>query len=626
MDLQTLIHHLEVGAGMRVFGRSMRIGLGILGALVLAAMDDLRAYRNMSTQEAMDSAQLARNISEGKGYTTLFVRPFSMFLIKQRAQAEQGKSELSLTADPACVKRMHPDIANPPVYPVVLAGLMKALPFNFAIPTKPKAFWNSGGKYQPDLIISFFNQVLFFGVVASVFFLARRLFDAPVAWVSAFLLLGTELMWRFSVSGLSTMLLLLIFMGLLWSLVSLEREGREPKLKTMGIFLLAGLAGVLAGIGGLTRYSFLWVIVPVFAFVILFSGKQRFALGLITLLAFSAVVTPWLVRNHSLSGLPFGTSTYTILEGTYAFPEDRLERAIRSELAPRGPAAHRIASAAWHAFWHKLVVHGRQIVQTDLPKLGGTWISAFFLVGLFIPFRNPAVGRLRYFLLATLVVFALVQAVGQTQLSQDSPDINSENLLVLAGPLILVYGVSLFQVLLEQMKLPFYELRHVVVAGFGLVACAPLLLTLLPPKTSPVAFPPYYPPIIQTSVGWAADEELIMSDVPWAVAWYGQSQCVWLTLNSHSEFFALNDYQKPVTALYLTPRTIENWSHTVGWSTIFLQSVTHLPGDATKYPVHVNLTVPSPSGATTAFPLSYLQPGWPMQLLLTYRQHWARSP
>ena len=49
----------------------------------------------------------------------------------------------------------------------------------------------------------------------------------------------------------------------------------------------------------------------------------------------------------------------------------------------------------------------------------------------------------------------------------------------------------------------------------------------------------------------------MMSDVPWAVAWYGQHQCVWLTLNAQDEFFAINDYLKPVQALYLTPETMD---------------------------------------------------------------------
>ena len=53
-------------------------------------------------------------------------------------------------------------------------------------------------------------------------------------------------------------------------------------------------------------------------------------------------------------------------------------------------------------------------------------------------------------------------------------------------------------------------------------------------------------------------DELMMSDIPWAVAWYGQRQCTWTTLNAKYEFFALNDsLAKPVRALYLTLVTLD---------------------------------------------------------------------
>src|SRR5262245_42422361 len=190
MDLQTLIHHLEVGAGMRKFSRSMRIGVGVLALVLLVAGYNRRAFRNMYNQEAMDSAQLARNIAEGNGYTTFFIRPLSMYLIKRQTLAGHGSVAGSKGEDQARLKTMHPDIANPPVYPVVLAGLMKVVPFNYAIPSKDKPFWSGGGRflrYQPDFIISLFNQLLFLGLVASVFFLARRLFDQTIAWFSAVL-------------------------------------------------------------------------------------------------------------------------------------------------------------------------------------------------------------------------------------------------------------------------------------------------------------------------------------------------------------------------------------------------------------------------------------------------------
>ena len=56
-------------------------------------------------------------------------------------------------------------------------------------------------------------------VVVLTFFLARKLFDTNVAWLSAILVLGCELLWRFSVSGLSTMLLMIIFFGLIWCIL-----------------------------------------------------------------------------------------------------------------------------------------------------------------------------------------------------------------------------------------------------------------------------------------------------------------------------------------------------------------------------------------------------------------------
>ena len=48
-----------------------------------------------------------------------------------------------------------------------------------------------------------------------------------------------------------------------------------------------------------------------------------------------------------------------------------------------------------------------------------------------------------------------------------------------------------------------------------------------------------------------------MSDVPAGVAWYGNRQSVLLTLNAQTDFFAINDYQKPIVGLYLTRRTLD---------------------------------------------------------------------
>ena len=608
--IQDFIHKLEVGGGSRFF----RIGLAVLTVAGLTFLYNWRGFRNMGTPEAMDAAQLGRNIAQGKGFTTLFIRPLSIYLVKKRNLERGGASEKA--ADPAQIKGQHPDIANPPVYPLVLAGLLKLLPLDYAA-SATKPFWSNNGRfwrYKPDFVIGCFNQLLFFGEIALVFLLTRRLFDAGVAWLSAGLLLGSELLWRFSVSGLSTILLLLIFTGLAWCLVLWEQEIREPK---RGPFAGPGfsvLAGLLVGLGCLTRYSFGWVLIPLLVFLILFGGPRRIVLALFALGAFAVVVTPWIVRNYQLSGTPFGIPGFAILENSLIFPENRLQRSLEPDFT----------GIALMPFWIKLITNLRLIVQNDLPKLGGNWITAFFFVGLLINFRNPSIQRLRYFLLMCLGMFILVQALGRTALSDESPDINSENLLVLLTPFALVYGVSLFFMLLDLISLPLLQLRYLIVGAFSFIVCLPMILTFLPPKTIPVAYPPYYPPAIQTIAAWVKEKELTMSDVPWAMAWYGQRQSVWLTLKctpdakdpaSHENFFSINDYLKPIAILYLTPETMDSrflsqWVRAgeQSWGSFIIESL-------------VRKKVPD------YFPLSETQKGWlPEQLMLADWQRWRNAP
>ena len=105
-----------------------------------------------------------------------------------------------------------------------------------------------------------------------------------------------------------------------------------------------------------------------------------------------------------------------------------------------------------------------------------------------------------------------------------------------------------------------------------------------------------------------------MSDIPWAMAWYGQRQCVWLSANAGADFFAINDYQKPVQALYLSRQIIESpffdWVQIGGeqsWGNFVLQCVMRANQHQPPVP--------------PAFPLHYLQAGWPDLFLLTAREH-----
>ena len=111
-----------------------------------------------------------------------------------------------------------------------------------------------------------------------------------------------------------------------------------------------------------------------------------------------------------------------------------------------------------------------------------------------------------------------------------------------------------------------------------------------------------------------------MSDVPWAMAWYGQCQSVWLTLkavpdvndpHTHEDFFSVHDYIKPISVLYLTPQTMDSRFLTQwvmagerNWGRFILEAL-------------VNREVPK------RFPLYKMQRGWlPWQVALADRERW----
>jgi hypothetical protein len=549
-SIQELINKLQPPQGTRY----AKFLPALLAVLLLGVVYALRDYTNFSTQEAMDSAQLGRNLAAGRGYTTRFIRPFSLFLI-QHAHSSQTEAKPNQAQDPARLLTEHPDISNPPVYPVILAGLMKVLPFDFTASATSR-FWSSGGRfwrYQPDFLIAVFDELLFVALVILAFVWARRMFDATVAWTAAAVLLGSDLLWRFSVSGLSTTLLALIFMGVVWCLTRIEAEARMPDAKPSTLLLLAAAVGLLLGLGGLTRYAFLWLFIPTLIFVALFAGPRRTLVCYVAAAAFAAVTVPWIVRNWAVCGAPFGTATYHVLEGTELFPKNHLE----SSLAPSPEFFTSV-------IWAKLFANLRSVVQSLPTNLGG-WISGFFLVGLLLPFRKPVLRHMRFFLLACVGLLIFVQALDVSYLSKDSPQVNSENLLVLLMPLAVIFGVSLFYTLLDQLGLASQGARLSVSVAFVAFTSLPLLFSLCSPVI-PVVYPPYHPLLIQQSAAWIKPNELIMSDIPWAVAWYGDRQCVGLTLNAvanpgdpaaHEDFFAIHRSIKPIQALYLTQKTTD---------------------------------------------------------------------
>ena len=146
-----------------------------------------------------------------------------------------------------------------------------------------------------------------------------------------------------------------------------------------------------------------------------------------------------------MSGTLFGTAGYAVMEGTCAFPGSRLMQSLNPDL---DDANYFLATI----YPVKCSQNLRAIFQDELLRLGGGWVGVLFLAGLLLGLRNTCARRLRYFTMMCLGVFILVSALGRTQCTPISPEMNTENLLVLLTPLVVIFGVAFFLTLLNQMN------------------------------------------------------------------------------------------------------------------------------------------------------------------------------
>lgn len=544
--LQEAIHNFEEGAGKQL----VTTFVAIVAMVAMVAIFDTVLFRNMTTPEGMEAAQLARNLADGKGYTSLILRPFAMELIQKRRH-EMGN----------LVKENLPDIQNPPLYPVLLAGWLKLMPFSYKLQTG-KTFT----QYRPDFWIALFNQLLLLIAVWLVYRLAVRLFDPTAGWMSAAAFAGTWLYWQLAFTGHGTLLLVVLFLLLSEALFRADEAGSGETPSPGRVLAWAAIAGLCVGLGALTRYSFVWLIFPVMAFLLFFVKPSHVIPAVVALVSFLVVFSPWVVRNIHVSGAPFGLAGYAICQGTEAFPEDELERSIH----PKFETYDYLQEAR-----RKVVNNLRDITATELQRIGGNWLGVISVVGLLIPFRRPALNRLRWFGILAVVFLLLAQAGGRTYLTKENPDISSENLLVIVAPLLFIFGVGLILSLVGQLRLTPPLLQYLLLVSIVITCSLPMILSFLPPLpyVSSVVYPPYFPPFFQrigrlsesgTASTW--EKELIMTDVPAGISWYSRCPSAPLTLNYRNDpadkvkddFYELSDYRRSVKALYLTQRTLKN--------------------------------------------------------------------
>lgn len=543
--IQAAVWHVELGRGKVVVYWLLLTLLALVLSLVYTASE----FRGLDKREAIDQAQVARNWAFGRGFTTYFIRPLSIWQLKQA-----GPDHAPRIQD-------HPDIVNPPLYPAVLGGLFRLLPQSVFVAQVRDSI------YVPERwVILPFNQLCLLLSVLLVYCWGRQLFDQRVAVTAGLLLLFSDTLWQYGVSGLPTNLLTLLVLLAVFSLYRLDcrlnpvspDDQAAAAVKPMDGAAIGWLllSAVLVGLSCLTRYMAALFLLPPLLGYLAFSLRGRGPIKWLIVYAVvaAAVVAPWLVRNHQVAGHVFGIAHYALLEAGETVGGDTLARSA-------DPDAKAALAGAWslQPLAAKFVTGLRQHAYQSLAVVGSAFLLPFFLAGTLYGFRRPAVARLRGALIGLIVCAIGAMAAVGVRGERVGPAVHGDDLLVVLYPLLALFGVAFFFLLLDRIPFRIRLTRGLVVGVFGLLNVAPLVFTLLPPVRASYPYPPYFPPVTRAVAQLFGPDEIGCSDQPWSMAWYGDRRTVWLPLTVE-EFEELHDYDLRAPGfsfLLLTPYMLD---------------------------------------------------------------------
>ena len=510
--IQRSIHALEQG-GMAVW---IRRALGVAIVAGLAVFYFIHEFRGLATSQAMDQAQIGRNIASGQGWRTDLARP-------------RGVGQLQANGKNAA-EAVWIDTYHAPLPPLVDAVALLAV----------KARWKMTPRdvvYAGDKAIAAASITLFLASLVVLYLIATRLFDARLALLASGLVLICDTIWQYSLSGLPQMLMLFLFNATIYMLVrSVEAQNRGDR---TGVWL--ALAGVGFGLLALTHALTIWMLVG----ALLFGGfffRPRVWAALIVLGASAIIYTPWLVRNYAVSGNAGGVAIYSILHGINGSEAAHM-RKVDLDLGEVRPGHFR----------NKIAANVTSQFGRILEHLGWSVVALMFFAGLLHAFRRPETAMMRWLVLAMwcgAFVGMALYGINEEQ------GVAANQLHLLFIPVMTCYGLAFLLVQWNRLEIEFRLARLGFLALLFLLCGLPMLFTIvIPANRAGVRWPPYVPPYISVLNDWMKPEEIVASDMPWAIAWYADRRAVWLpeTVKKMTELSDYGVLGGPVNGLYLTP-------------------------------------------------------------------------
>jgi len=508
-NTQWLVHSLEQGPGWRWLNR-------VLVAVIISAVAILWLlvkFNGFNTPEAMDQAQIGRQIATGQGYTTIYARPLAMRLMLDST----GKCP-----DPL------PDVSQPPLGPLINAAVFKIAGTDFTFPAGETV--SPGEHAITTAAFVFLAGALLFG-----YLLLRRLFNPAIAAVATGMVAGTDLVWRFTFSGLPQVAMMFFFNGALLALcAALEaRAGQRPR----RALVLATVAAAGIGIATLGHIIGLAIFAG-FLLFILMTFRPAALFAACTAIAYAVPLLPWAWHNWRNLGNVLGLPFYELYR-----PAGTSALALAADFEP-------MLRFDWSGFLRNTAEQALAFTGNMPSYIGANVVAAaFFLSLLFQVHRGWRAAQFRWAVgLAWIGATAGMIVFGATE------PVSANQLQILFLPLMTGYGLAFLLSMWDRFDITQPVLRLFFVVVLFALVCIPLVIGLFsrPPR---VNWPPYLPPMITRFEKWLGPDEAMASDIPWATAWYAGRKS--LLLPASIEQFEIINAEKllgaPLVAIYLTP-------------------------------------------------------------------------
>jgi len=487
---------------------------GLLFLVITAALlcgYAITQFRGLRDADAMEYAQLGRQIATGQGMTTQCLRPVDIWFMQQHNKQPD--------------LQRFPDLRHMPLYPVVAGWGMKHLSPLFDFET-PFAIFPAEAQIIVPLGIFF---IILTGLF--VFLAARRLFDDRIAGLATLCFFAADLVLQTAISGGPLpMLMFLITAGAYAAIVA--AQAWEDSRNSAGWISFIG-AAILGGAACLTSYAAIIPVIAIGLFAAAHANKGRAAMAGLFLLTVLIMVMPWMVRNSRTCGSPFGLAPASLLHNTFLYPDRSFERTLTPDLQPQ-----RVSMAIRQKFTDGIM----SISSKGSPAPGPGLLFCFFIASFFTRFETLHASRFRW-------------AVGGSVILLFAGGIlfSNADMLNIMLPFCLIYGAAFLFTLIAKTDYPDMAWPPVLVGLVVVLTAVPLAGRLLGPKAS-LPYPPYYPPFITHAAQFMTGKEILCTDMPWATAWYGGRTSLLLPKTT-DDVQTLRAAGMPVAGIYLTPET-----------------------------------------------------------------------